>query len=85
MTSAALYLGTHLSAFHDEVSGHLQLPRYLLQPGRGDPGGRVMRIGLPHRLQQEASLLDVAGRAEGGGEDLSETLRTITEFDVTNN
>lgn len=69
--SAALYLGTHLSAFHDEVSGHLQFPCYLLQPGRGDPCRRVMRIGLPNRFQQEASFLDVAGRA--GGEDLSET------------
>lgn len=79
MTSAALvYLGTHLSAFHDEVSGHLQFPRYLLQPGRGNPGGGVMRIGLPHRFQEEPSLLDVAGCAEGA-RGLSETLKQLRD------
>lgn len=78
MASAALYLGTHLSAFHDEVSGHLQFPRYLLQPGRSDPGGGVMRICLPHRFQQETSLLDVAGCAEGA-RGLSETLKLLRD------
>ncbi|TNN37700.1 hypothetical protein EYF80_052132 [Liparis tanakae] len=46
------------------VPGHLQLPGDLLQPGGGDPGRRVMRIGLPHGLQQQASLLDVTAMCE---------------------
>lgn len=58
------YLNTHLCAFHDEVSGHLQFPGHLLQPGRGNPCRWMMRIGLPHWFKQQTGLLDVTGRTK---------------------
>lgn len=50
---------------HDEVAGVLQFAGDLLQAGRGYPGGRVLRVGLPHRLQQQTRLLNVTGDARG--------------------
>ena len=62
--SERAHLGTHLGALHDEVTSHLQLARHLLQPGGGDPGRGVVGVGLPHRLEQKTSLLDVTGGQE---------------------
>lgn len=58
------YLNTHLCAFHDEIPGDLHFAGYLLQPGRGNPGRRVMGVGLSHGFQEQASLLDVTGCAK---------------------
>lgn len=59
----APYLGAHLRPLHNEVPSYLQLPGDLLQAGRCDPGWRVVRVCLPHRLEEESRLLDVTVRA----------------------
>jgi len=38
----------------------LQLARHLLQARRRDPAGRVARVGVDDRLEQQAGLFDVA-------------------------
>lgn len=58
------YLRAHLCAFHDQVPGYLKFASHLLQPGRRNPGRRVMGIGFPHRFQKQAGLLDVTRNTE---------------------
>ncbi len=45
--------------FHDKIPGGLHLASDLLQPSRGNPGRRVVRVGFSHRFQQQPRLLDV--------------------------
>ena len=56
------YLGAHLRPLHNEVSCYLQLPGDLFQAGGCNPGWWVVRVCLPHRLEEQPCLLDVTAR-----------------------
>lgn len=62
-------LGAHLCSFHDEVSSHLEFAGDFLQPGRCNPGRRMMRIGLPYRLQEQTGFLDITKRGGKAGKE----------------
>lgn len=57
-----LVLRAVLAPLRDDLARLDRLAGDVLEPGSGDPAGRVLRVRLDERLEQRASTLDVAAQ-----------------------